>query len=130
MSTDYFAHAAYGVIVEGDALQALEEGFNKAMMELEDTDEFDDLYASERSDAAMTRFLEQDAEGYARVMELAGVPRDANLIWTGGQDERPGRCHTQPETWIAGYGVLSFPRKVDKTKFKTEPEWFFWVTVP
>jgi len=128
MSVHYFVWAAYGVIVEGDALQALEEGIDQARMKLKDTDEFDDMDASEQTDAALDRFREQDADGYARVLELAGVPHDARLIWTDDPDDRPGTCHTGPELWIAGYGVLEFPREVDETQFKKKPEWFFWAT--
>ncbi len=97
-------------------------------MELEDTDGFDDLDASEQMDEALARFREQDAEGYARVLELAGVPRDARLMWTDDPGDRPGTCHTDPEIWIAGYGVLEFPREVDETQFKKKPEWYLWVT--
>jgi hypothetical protein len=128
MSVHYFAWAAYGVVVEGDAREALEAGLDQAMTELEDTDGFGDLDASEQMDAALARFREQDAKGYARVLKLAGVPRDARLMWTDDPDDRPGTCYTDPEIWIAGYGVLEFPREVDETQFKKKPEWFMWVT--
>lgn len=123
MATDYFAHAAYGVPVEGPAraalealVEACEADFYAALVENPDQDPPD------LGEWARTRYPDR----YAAVLALAGAPPDASLIYTGDEDDRPGRCATESGCWLAGYGVLSFPRAVGA--FTGEPAWHTWVT--
>ncbi len=128
MSTSYFAHAAYGVMLsdEHDAeLQKLAETFEASMSE-EEQAQWQTLPPSERKDLFID-WVEED--GFlGRLRYLAYAPPEATLIFTGHQDDRPGRCHTEPDCWLLGAGLMDFPNEMSFSKEIGErASWHTWV---
>lgn len=134
MSMDVFANAVYGVLLEGPALEVLEAAIRKAKQALVGGDyagseEFDALGEGDQLDEA-TEWVEGNTpDAFARVRKLAGVPRDAELFYTGHEDAHVGRSETPPGTWVAGFGLLTFPAPLDTAGFTGDrPGWHTWVT--
>jgi hypothetical protein len=85
-------------------------------------------YASEdeRLDDAASA-VERDHAGFIRALRARyGAPELAGLIYTGSEDERPGRCHTPPGVWLLGIGLLVFPADVPPA-FREVARWHTWV---
>lgn len=66
----------------------------------------------------------------ARFREIGiDVPKGAQLIFTGYDDERPGRCQVDEEEWILGFGVFMEPWKYPPMheSFRKAAEFYNWV---
>lgn len=135
MGFDTAANAVYGV-------QVPEEWTFRLQQMLLDTAE--SLHKKDNPDSwkdfepmSWAEYLREDEERFMRTLRRnqkgevealvawLGAPPDAQLFWTGDEDDRPGRCETEANSWLVGYGLLSFPRDVPKAKWK--PEWHTWV---
>lgn len=118
MAVDYFAHSVYGVVIEDDSL------LNEVLKEIWEDEENEDLIFDEMIDEVIS-----DPRVYVW-LKAQGFP-DKAMVWnTGNEDDYPGRCATPPETWIVGWGKLSFPQCIVDIpeEFKKRAEWHSWVT--
>lgn len=117
MATDYFACVRFGVKLEGDLLTSFSKKYGEAeravierwAAENDFDGDYDDAYecwadefcGSERRDRILTEMGDYLDEVRAKV----GAPSDADFCWTGDEDDRPGRCNTEPGTWVVGYAA-------------------------
>ncbi len=123
--TDYFAHAAYGVMLSEEhqkELEKLREKFESSIDE--------DECPSERRDRFRT-WLSLDSDAVwllTRLRESTDAPPEATLIYTGDEDDRPGRCHTEAGSWLLGAGMMDFPNQIRfSEQFKERATWHTWV---
>jgi hypothetical protein len=117
---DYFAHAAYGVLLSLEEEEALkiDELIETADGQEDEDDDLEDQVAGRRADEIET------------LRKKYGAGPGADLHYTGDEDDRPGRCATAADSWVLGYGVLGFPDIAAEltAEFKSHAEWHFWVT--
>jgi hypothetical protein len=123
MSVDVFGSAVYGVTLEEKDQEFLDELFAQVQ---EDQDS--------RDDGEFLDWLEankpQDYEKANKIVADQGGGPEASLHYSGSDDDRPGRCPTEPDTWLVGFGYLGFPKIAAKipTEFMEKAEWHEWVT--
>jgi len=129
MSMDAFAHVCYGVVLEGEPLERFQGAYDEAEAALsrEDADWADDLDGDEARDAVVARI---PAAVLAAARTAVGAAADAEFIWTGGEDERLGRCATEAGAWVVGYGTSPYLAQVRArwAEAKPEPDLQTWVT--
>jgi hypothetical protein len=113
MAVDYFAHAVYGVVLEGDPLDLLEAFIDEGLTTEEEAAE-----AIARINRGNPGILEQ-------VKEKVGAPPYAHFYWTGSEDERPGRCDTDAGLWVVGFSLFCFPSNVERWD---GADWHSWVS--
>lgn len=131
MSQNAYVNAVYGVVLKGNALRYLKVSVAAALEQLTTDDEdFEDQPEDDRVDAAL-RFVEDyDPAALVEVRQLAGLPADVNFHWTAEPDAHPGDSQTDPETWLAGYGLYDFPEKAGRAKkLGRKASWHTWVTM-
>lgn len=127
MSSSVFAHAVYGVILTGEAEKKLRRYVDKTIKKWEESE--DERYDSgDRYYEAVGYLDEKHKKLMAALRVLAGVPPDANFYYTGDGDDSVGESATDDDTWIAGYGLMEFPRAVDENAFRDDTYWHQWVT--
>lgn len=126
MSTSYFAHYAYGVLLPEDLADKLTKRLDEISAADEPDDE-DDAVEENRAYTALTRLSEAEIESY---LAAVNAPPGASLIWTGDEDDRPGSCNIDSERWIVGWGVYAFPDATAQVtpQFDQEAQWYSWVT--
>jgi hypothetical protein len=129
MATDYFANVAFGVVLEDDDQAAADALYRESAARLEAEGE-DGAFPSE----VATRMLDDNPGFLARLREKYGSGPRAVLIYTGDEDERPGRCSTAADDWILGvglYGVIdpdaTPPAKELPLAFVRISDWHTWV---
>lgn len=124
MGYDVFANAVYGVIPEGpfyDRFLSLVEEVREAWGDGEDERYYD---WEEVQDEVFKRAPDLKEELYSQYQ----APDDVKMIWTGDQDDRPGRCATPPDIWILGYRLGSLPLdKAVPESFRMQAQWHTWV---
>lgn len=121
MSQPYFAHAVYGFVLDEEqekVCAAAVERAKAAAASVEEEEGLDPVDVA-RKDPAVVQMLKD-----------MGLPANATLFYTGGEDEHPGESATSPETWLVGYGLLGFPGIVHLIPpgFKKKADWLTWVT--
>lgn len=115
MAADYFAHAVYGVELFAEEQEELNTLLGIAV---EGDNEDRDPVEAVASDKALL----------ARLRRGYGAPPDAMLFWTGLEDDRPGRCETEPETWLLGHEASDFPGAMVPADWREKASWHTWVT--
>lgn len=70
------------------------------------------------------------ADRLDRVRQMLGAPGDAVFVRTGDADDRPGRCYTEPDQVLLGFGIHAALKMV-RSRFAPEHrgsvEWHSWV---
>jgi hypothetical protein len=56
------------------------------------------------------------------------VPDGARLIWTGSEDDRPGRTDCPADEWVLGWGLFTEPHRYPPMadSFKAVAGWHTW----
>lgn len=114
MATDYFAHYAYGVLLENDDAEKVLSTILKS------TDEFDAELDEINNGSNLLRDLQKKYQ----------APENSVLMHTGYDDDRPGRCQTDAEEFILGFGVYDFPDiEIQMSDhYRSQAEWHSWVS--
>ena len=123
MSTDYFANVVYGVQPEGPHWQAFHAKLEEAICAANEDPDNDDNHP----EYILVLVRAMHPELWHAVREEASAPDDADLFYTDSEDDRPGRCDTEAEIWLLGYGLAAFPRDVPDA-FRAKADWHTWVT--
>jgi hypothetical protein len=133
MSTDYFAHGAWGIVLsEHEAIDEAYKKFSSAMEEAEEKYDEEEVEIDDSKDD----FLHKAAQKHLRAIvaevtaRIGAPPPKARLLWTGSEDDQPGRCNTGGNEWILGVGMLRDPRKPLEVSnaFAKVADWHTWVT--
>lgn len=132
MAYDVFAHGVYGIQVtpeDSPALQEVIARMDALIEEAMDRDGEEPTYIDaleQSSDPELRRLI-------ANLVKSVGAPAEAQLFYTG--EDHPGRTEAGEDTWIVGFGMLSFPQAYiaiaahNKTKkLWSQAEWHTWVT--
>lgn len=107
MGYDVGAAGAFGILLSGSESEKLAETvrmlFDRAV-EMREEDDFD---IEQFEDRVHDEFIVQLLRDY----NDAGIviPVGARLIYTGSEDDRPGRTDTPADQWILGFGMLTNP---------------------
>lgn len=129
MAMDVFAHTCFGVVLKGACLAQFQAAYDKAEAALSKADAgwADDLDEDETVAAVLARL---PAKTLAAVRKAVGAPPDAAFIWTGSDDDRLGRCATEAEAWVVGYGLFPYLDQVLAmwANGKPAPDCQSWVT--
>lgn len=130
MSVDYFAHAAYGIELEEPHLTQWVMLIRAAFDALAAADKhWEDQAVEDQMYAATSWVIANEKAAYELIVRTLGAPPDASLFYTGSDDDRPGRCATDSDVWILGFGLLEFPeRQITNTEFLKKADWHTWVT--
>lgn len=130
MSTDYFAHAVYGVELFAEEQEELNTLLGIAVKGDNEDDEDDrdiaEILADQDRDPV--ELVASDKALLARLRRGYGAPPDTMLFWTGLEDDRPGRCATAPGTWLLGHGMGSLPGASVPADWREKASWHTWVT--
>lgn len=106
MAVDYFASGVFGYELTDDELAVVEAAADAVLSrpEADAAEDFADLVRAELS-ASFPKFLPKLRR------RCNGKPGDGTgLHHTGLDDDRPGRCATEADTWIYGIGLFAFGR--------------------
>jgi hypothetical protein len=138
MGIDCFVYAAYGVLMDStnDSFARFEELFAEQLGQEqlalispnrpdEDEPDTEELHDPE---FIADRVFEEYPTLLTEICESCAAPKDADLLWTGNDDKRPGRCDAESERWILGYGISDFP--LDHrlpAAFIKQSKWHTWV---
>ena len=113
MSTDYFAHGVYGIVLPEDDQKLLNDRMSAA-----DGETWGESAAA----------VKKDRELRGRLARKHGAPPDARLHYTGSDDDRPGRCDADANLWLLGHGMPAFPLPADlPPAWKEKADWHTWV---
>lgn len=112
-------HDRYLRILHGD-IEVSQEEFD-AMEALSD------LTEEERQ----MKWAEPFKDRFIEALAKAGIifPKQAKLLWTGDEDDRPARCDTPAGDWILGFGLFTFPWEYPELdpSFKETANFHTWV---
>jgi hypothetical protein len=131
MSTDYFAHAVFGVAIDEKDQDVADEKLKAVLASLgqisglDEDDDDDDNYDPEQIETA----IEAVADDLKR--ELAkkyGKCRHATLFRSSPEDDRPGRCDTEADLWIWGVNIFGVVEAAETGKLPKDWHWYTWVT--
>ena len=115
MATDYIAHVVYGVALEQVDADTITDLLAPL---LDDEDlltrliDMDAISSNQDLENLLTYELDQNESFSGWLNKLCKkykAPLLAELIYTGNEDDRPGRCATAPDCWILGIPLLTFP---------------------
>jgi hypothetical protein len=129
MAVDYFAHAVFGVELDEEDQDHL-NGLYAEIRDKVEEEEGDFLFVSE----VCERLHSEHPDLLPSLQEKYKSGPGTYLMYTGSEDERPGRCAAPAETWLLGigmYGALS--PEPDKKKivlpdeFIWKSDWHTWV---
>jgi hypothetical protein len=135
MSSEYYAHAMYGIDLRtfcqklGKLYDDFLDAMEKATGDDEDSQDGDD---ENPVDVARRRCAEEFQPKFIAAFKAMGiiVPGGVHLIFTGDEDERPGRGFTETDLWLLGFGIganlRDWPR-LHRT-FLNVSDWHHWVT--
>ena len=130
MSTSTGACGAFGILIVGawsPEVAALREQLNEvvAAYEAQEGDPDDPNSPEERPEVAGIVAALKSAFAARGII----VPESADLLWTGSDDDRPGRCDADPNEWVLGFGLFTRPDQypaMDPT-FLENSQWYTWV---
>lgn len=128
MSTDYFAHGVYGVLLDYD------DQVKIRMLCHEKMDDNEELSFLE----ALGQVMRENAMLFEKLYEKTHAPKTARFSYSGDEDDRPGRCATGPDEILLGFGMPRFPLHPEKggdpfspgdpyKEFWDNAEWHTWV---
>ena len=126
MSTSYFVNGVYGVLPEGplfDRFLALFEDF------LPKAEEDEEPANDEVMDNVAEQVFQKHPDLVLELKEQYQAPDGCFMFWTGNDDDRPGECGIDAETWVYGIGLFAMPiEEKISPRFRDEAEWHTWVT--
>jgi hypothetical protein len=129
MGYDVTAQGAFGLLLSNHAqeLSTLQEEFKAAVSEAEKRAE----EAMDSTEEAREVVADEWVDRFVEAFRQAGinVPEEANLFYTGSEDERPGRTDAPAEEWVLGFGMLTMPwdwPEMDAS-FRKAAFWHTWV---
>jgi hypothetical protein len=122
----YFAHAAYGVVLDEDDRNQL----SSLLGDLE-TEDPGPLIDGNDPDEKLDVLLERHPDLLSTLQKKYGAPESAALISTGHEHLDDSSGTISAGDWILGYGVLRFPfgipRDLSPSDFKQQGGWHLWV---
>jgi len=129
MSTDYFASAVYGVLLEDDDIKVIEEAIRLARIEIEGVrEDWEDLSEEDKiAEALAAAELHHNPGLITNLRKKYKAGPKASIYWTGDEDSRPGRCSVEAGAFILGYGMTSLPEAKIPKEFQKTAEWLTWV---
>lgn len=125
MGFDTGCSIAFGLLISehADKFGALLDEFKVAV---------DDARGADDDSIDEQMVLVGDAWAHKFVAKAAqagiAIPGTATLLWTGSEDERPGRCQTAADEWVLGFGWMKpweYPA-MDQS-FRDVAAWHSWV---
>jgi hypothetical protein len=104
------ASGAYGILLSASEDPAILAISRKLAGAVADSDpEVDD----EEEDIPKVVELAEELRVVLREAKVV-IPDGASLMWTGSEDDRPGRCDTPAEDWVFGWGLFTDPATYPK----------------
>jgi len=118
--TDYFANAAYGILLDDEKCDEIEAMGKEAGFDLDDENERDRFIS----------WLNAERAGWLfRLRDELKAPKGAALIWTDYEDKHPGCSATPPESWVLGFGICSvLDQDPESLREWVGARWRAWVT--
>lgn len=138
MGYDVGGHFVYGVILDtkNKKHKLLLKEFRKELERLErvrtdqESPELDtetDLNDAEAIEKALNASKTRQPKAWEWLKSNYSVP-EADLFYTGNEDDRPGRCNVDADEVIFGIGVMQFPLRHDVSEaFRKDAQWYDWV---
>lgn len=152
MGTDYFAHCAFGIVLEGAEHEAFQAQYDLARVRLiaayQTAQKFEgnDVPDDESEEAWLESLRALDVDEFrlvteaipfdtrAAIRQAVGAPDDAVFMSTGedeDEDDRPGRCAIEVGRIVVGYGPFTVERLLaERFQERTRPRVGYesWVT--
>ncbi len=132
MAFDVFPSAVYGILADEAVADRIEEmrELVEELLAKEKIGKPEDEY--ERFDETVddfNRVISGNFRPWEDLLQELDAPKESQLMWTGSDDDRFGRCSTPPEAWIIGIGIFGFPNDIQfSEKFKKAADWHLWAT--
>jgi hypothetical protein len=139
MSTNYFANGVYGILLDDipeleEMRKAIEAEFaalregNCDNESLDVNDMVDGIDEDKATDEINKKWLPR----LTKELHLLKIdaPDGAQMLYTGNEDERPGRCDVDADCWVLGFGMLMNPWSwpAIPKNFREHAEFYLWVS--
>lgn len=109
MGMDAGAAGAFGLYLpQFDLLAALYMELQNYVKLVRDDETDEDSLGEPNDFERVPEFRDRLVKAFQETYGIT-VPPDANLLWTGNEDDRPARCDTPSEEWVLGWGLLTKP---------------------
>jgi len=134
MSTDTGVGGVFGILLssreEGSEPHVAHQALLDHMSEWFDSEEYEDIECDER-EAATSEWAMKMLPRFIEAFEEEGIiiPKEALLLHSGDEDDRPARCDTSAGEWILGFGLLTRPWEYPELdeSFRAEADFHTWV---
>ena len=128
MAMEAGACGVYGILMrdaaEKEIVEVYEEFLEKAT-DVNGPDSFNDITVQGWYSELYTRLV----TAFSR--SGVAIPEGACLMYTGVEDDRPGRCDTPAREWVLGFGLFTKPDEYPEMHqtFKKIANWHTWVVL-
>lgn len=127
MSVDFGAGGAYGILLTGrEDMRPLYDRFVEYVARERALLTDGDVFEPENLPG-----IEDFTKKFREAFALLGihVPAQAQMVWSGAENERPGEVATAADSWVLGFGLFTSPAEYPalRPSFVQASKWHTWV---